>query len=197
MGDMDEAPRGRADELGSLAGRLLVATPLMNDPNFARTAVFVAEHSEDGALGVVLNRPSQTDVSEVLPLWDTVVTSPAVVFVGGPVSPDGALALGRIGGSLPEAGFQPVVHGFGVVDLDGDPALLSPHLAALRVFAGYSGWGPGQLDDEIEEGAWYVVDGAPDDVFCSRPDVLWRDVLRRQGGDLAMVSTFPPDPSLN
>jgi putative transcriptional regulator len=190
---MDELP----EEQGSLAGRLLVATPLLNDPNFARTAIFVAEHSADGALGVVINRPSQTDVSEVLPLWEAAVSSPSVVFVGGPVSPDGALAIGRIGGTPPHPGFQPVVDGFGVVDLEGDPALLAPHLAGLRVFAGYAGWGPGQLDGEVEEGAWYVLDGAPDDVFCHRPDVLWRDVLRRQGGELALVSTFPADPTLN
>lgn len=185
------------DEHESVAGRLLVATPLLRDPNFARTAIFVAEHTLDGALGVVLNRPSDTEVTEVLPRWGSVVASPAVVFVGGPVSPEGALALARVGGGLPDRGFQPVVDGFGVVDLETDPALLAPHLAALRVFAGYSGWGPGQLDGEIAEGAWYVLDGAPDDVFCSEPDVLWRDVLRRQGGELAMVSTFPVDPSLN
>jgi putative transcriptional regulator len=193
MDGMDESP----EERGSLAGRLLVATPLLNDPSFARTAVFIAEHSADGALGVVLNRPSQTDVSDVLPLWDIAVSSPQVVFVGGPVSPEGALAIGRVGGTPPESGFQPVVDGFGVVDLDGDPTVLAPHLAAMRVYAGYAGWGPGQLDAEVDEGAWYVVDGAPDDVFCRRPDVLWRDVLRRQGGDLALVSTFPADPTLN
>jgi putative transcriptional regulator len=196
MVDMDETPREPMSEPGALAGRLLVATPLLNDPNFARTAIFVAEHTPDGALGVVLNRPSQTDVAEVLPLWQDAVSSPAVVFVGGPVSPEGALALGRVGGQPPD-GFQSVVDGFGVVDLDGDPALLAPLLAGLRVFAGYSGWGPGQLDSEVEEGAWYVLTGAPDDVFCSRPDVLWRDILRRQGGDLALVSTFPADPTLN
>jgi putative transcriptional regulator len=182
----------------SLAGRLLLATPLLSDPNFMRTTVFIAEHSPEGAVGVVLNRPSDTDVAGVLPAWGSAVTTPAVVFVGGPVAQEGALALARIGGlNLPDAGFQPVVAGFGVVDLDSDSALLAPHLASLRVYAGYAGWGPGQLDAEIAEGAWYVVDGAPDDVFCRRPEVLWRDVLRRQGGELALVSTFPPDPTLN
>jgi putative transcriptional regulator len=182
----------------SLAGRLLVATPLLSDPNFMRTTVFVAEHSDEGAVGVVLNRPSDTDVAGVLPAWGAAVTSPAVVFVGGPVQQEGALALARIGAPpLPDSGFQPVVDGFGVVDLEGDSALIAPHLAGMRVFAGYAGWGPGQLDAEIAEGSWYVVDGAPDDIFCSRPEVLWRDVLRRQGGELALVSTFPPDPTLN
>jgi putative transcriptional regulator len=180
-----------------LAGRLLLATPLLRDPNFLRTTVFIAEHSPDGAVGVVLNRPSDTDVGGVLPAWESAITSPAVVFVGGPVAQEGALALARVGGTLPETGFQPVVDGFGVVDLESDSSLLTPHLASMRVYAGYAGWGPGQLDAEIEEGSWYVVTGAPDDVFCSRPEVLWRDVLRRQGGELAMVSTFPPDPSLN
>jgi putative transcriptional regulator len=182
----------------SLAGRLLLATPLLVDPNFQRTTVFIAEHSPDGAVGVVLNRPSDTDVAGVLPAWGDAVTSPAVVFVGGPVAQEGALALARMGGAEPpDAGFQPVIDGFGVVDLEADSELLAPYLAGMRVYAGYAGWGPGQLDAEVAEGAWYVVAGAPDDVFCSRPEVLWRDVLRRQGGDLALVSTFPPDPTLN
>jgi putative transcriptional regulator len=183
---------------GSLAGRLLVATPLLRDPNFMRTTVFMAEHSSGGAVGVVLNRPSETDVAGVLPAWESAVSSPGVVFVGGPVSQEGALALARIGGpDLPATGFQPIVDGFGVVDLDSDAALVVPRLAGMRVYAGYAGWGPGQLDAEIAEGAWYVVTGAPDDVFCSQPELLWRDVLRRQGGELALVSTFPADPSLN
>ena len=189
---------GAGQEFRSLAGQLLLATPLLVDPNFLRATVFIAEHSPDGAIGVVLNRPSDTDVSGVLPAWGDAVTSPAVVFVGGPVAQEGALALARIGGpALPDTGFQPVVDGFGVVDLESDSELIAPHLAGMRVYAGYAGWGPGQLDAEVSEGAWYVVDGAPDDVFCSRPEVLWRDVLRRQGGDLALVSTFPPDPTLN
>jgi putative transcriptional regulator len=189
---------GAGTSFDSLAGQLLLATPLLVDPNFMRTTVFIAEHSPDGAVGVVLNRPSDTDVAGVLPAWGGAVTSPAVVFVGGPVQQEGALALARIGGlPLPDNGFQPVVDGFGVVDLETDSELLTPHLAGMRVYAGYAGWGPGQLDAEVSEGAWYVVDGAPDDVFCSRPEVLWRDVLRRQGGDLALVSTFPPDPTLN
>jgi putative transcriptional regulator len=182
----------------SVAGRLLLATPLLRDDNFMRTTVFIAEHSSEGAVGVVLNRPSHTDVAGVLPGWESAVTSPAVVFVGGPVAQEGALAIARIGGPvLPDSGFQPVVDGFGVVDLETDSAMLAPHLAGMRVYAGYAGWGPGQLDAEIAEGAWYVVDGAPDDVFCARPELLWRDILRRQGGDLALVSTFPPDPTLN
>jgi putative transcriptional regulator len=182
----------------SLAGRLLIATPLLRDPNFMRTTVFIAEHTPEGAVGVVLNRPSDTEVAGVLPGWGSAVSSPGVVFVGGPVSPEGALALARLGGpELPDAGFQPVIDGFGVVDLEVDSALVAPHLAGMRVYAGYAGWAANQLDAEVEEGAWYVVPAAPDDVFCARPDVLWRDVLRRQGGDLAMVSTFPTDPTLN
>jgi putative transcriptional regulator len=114
------------------------------------------------------------------------------------VSQDGALALAHVGpGGPPDEGFQPLVDGFGAVDLDADPALVAPHFVGLRIFAGYAGWGPGQLEGEIEEGAWYVVDAAPDDIFSGRPEGLWSHVLRRQGGDLALVSTFPPDPSLN
>jgi putative transcriptional regulator len=181
-----------------LAGQLLIATPVLRDPNFARTVVFLADHNDEGALGVVLNRPSETPVTDVLPLWEPVATSPTSVFVGGPVAQDGALGLARLGASgQPEDGFQPLAAGFGAVDLDGDPALLAPYFAGLRIFAGYAGWGPGQLESEIEEGAWYVVSAAPDDVFSPRPALLWQHVLRRQGGDLALVSTFPLDPTLN
>jgi putative transcriptional regulator len=181
-----------------LAGRLLVATPLLRDPNFARTVVFLADHGEEGALGVVLNRPTDTALTEVLPLWEVAASSPASVFVGGPVSPEAALALGHLGtAGRPDDGFAPLVNGFGAVDLEADPALLGPHLAGLRVFAGYAGWGPAQLEGEIEEGAWYVVDAALDDVFSSKPEALWSAVLRRQGGDLAFVSTFPVDPTMN
>jgi putative transcriptional regulator len=189
-----------ADESATapLAGRLLVATPLLRDPNFFRTVVFLADHGDGGALGVVLNRPTETTLTDVLPLWETAASSPPSVFLGGPVSPEGALALAHVGSvGRPDDGFAPLVDGFGAVDLDGDPAILGPYLAGLRVFAGYAGWGPGQLEGEIAEGAWYVVDAAPDDVFSSAPSDLWARVLRRQGGDLALVSTFPADPTMN
>lgn len=179
----------------SLRGSLLVATPLLLDPNFARTVVLLLEHGDEGAVGVVLNRPSETDVAEVLPLWGELASDPAVVFVGGPVSPDGAICLGRL--PLGSAGSEWSFFDGQVstVDLSLGPA--GAPGALVRIFAGYAGWGREQLDVEIATGSWYVVDARVEDVFSAEPDDLWHDVLKRQRGDLAMVANFPPDPSLN
>ncbi|HTY71861.1 MAG TPA: YqgE/AlgH family protein [Actinomycetes bacterium] len=181
-----------------LAGHLLVATPLLDDPHFRRTVVLLLEHGEDGAVGVVLNRPTEVPLAEVLGPWDGFVGSP-VLWYGGPVAVDSALALAcpEPGVSEP-TGFRPVsARGLGLVDLDQDPALVRAELAAVRVYAGYSGWGAGQLEDEVAEGSWYVVDALPGDAFTDDPDQLWRLVLRRQGGDLALMATFPDDPEMN
>jgi putative transcriptional regulator len=181
-----------------LTGRLLVASPSMGDPNFDRTVVAVLEHHpDDGALGVVVNRPSGTDVAEVLPAISPLVAEPAVVFVGGPVQPQAALCLGVPRPGVEPDGFAPLASGVATVDLDKDPAVLTTGLQVLRVFAGYAGWGGGQLEAEIAAGAWFVVDGVPYDVFADDPEQLWRTVLRRQGGTLALVSTYPEDPRLN
>lgn len=188
---------------GTIAGRLLVATPQLADPNFRRSVVLVVEHeADDGTLGVVLNRPTEVPVDRVLPPWSELVTGPSVVFQGGPVALDSALALAHVRGTDEPLGWRglsgsPAVARLGLVDLDAPPELLAPEVTRLRVFAGYAGWGAGQLRSEIEEGAWYVVPARSGDVFMDAPDRLWQDVLRRQGGDLAFVATFPDDPSLN
>lgn len=181
-----------------LRGRLLVATPALVDPNFARSVILLLEHSDEGAVGVVLNRPSDTPVGEVLPDWSTHVAEPTVVYLGGPVSPDGAICLGRspvIGGVgvEPWTFFDGVV---GTVDLTAGPESV-PAGTDVRVYAGYAGWGSEQLAAEIEIGSWYVLDGGVDDVFCTAPERLWRGVLKRQPGELALVANFPSDPSLN
>ncbi len=181
----------------SLTGHLLVATPALGDPTFRRAVILVLDHDEDGALGVVVNRPTQVPVEEVLPAWQPHTVAPGVVFQGGPVALDSALALASVPGSAEPLGWRRVVGALGLVDLDAPPELLVPEFAAMRVFAGYAGWSPGQLEDEVGEGAWYVVDAEPGDAFSTKPDVLWRNVLRRQAGQLALVSTFPDDPSLN
>jgi putative transcriptional regulator len=179
-------------------GMLLVATPQLVDPNFADTVVLLLDVDEDGALGVVLNRPSPVSVSEVLEGWSDVVAQPEVLFQGGPVSTQGALAVGwlRDASDVP-VGFREVSGELGVVDLDTPVELIDGSLYGMRIFAGYAGWGAQQLDGEIEEGSWYVVPGTPDDVFREDPARLWRDVLRRQPGDLAWHSTRPVDPDLN
>jgi putative transcriptional regulator len=180
----------------SLTGRLLVATPALQAPEFDRTVVLVLEHGDHGALGVVLNRPSRLDVAEPLPQWEPFAADPAVVFVGGPVAPSAAICVARARGETELEAWKPLFDGLGTLDLEGHPDDI-PVLERLRVFAGYAGWGPGQLEGEIDEGAWFVVDSHPDDALSNEPDSLWRTVLKRQGGEYALVSTFPPDPTLN
>ena len=179
-----------------LRGRLLVATPSVGDPNFSGSVVLLLEHSDDGAMGVVLNRPSEIDVADHLPGWTDVVVSPSVVFLGGPVSPNAALCLARVESYLHE-GWDPLIGQVGTVDLSLDPARAARGVAEVRIFAGYSGWGPGQLEAEIADGGWFVVDADPCDVLCPLPDDLWREVLRRQKGTVALFAEYPPDPSMN
>jgi putative transcriptional regulator len=187
----------------ALAGHLLVATPMLGDPNFRRTVVLVVEHeSEQGTLGVVLNRPTTVPVGQVLEPWTELATSPSVVFSGGPVAPNSALALALVPGTDEPVGWHPLdgaaaLSRLGLVDLDAPPGLLSAAITSLRVYAGYAGWSAGQLQAEIEEGAWYVLPAEPGDAFCAEPGSLWPAVLRRQGGELAYVATYPDDPGLN
>ncbi len=187
----------------SLTGRLLAATPLLGDPNFRRTVVLIVEDDQDeGSLGVVLNRPSEVPVGRVLEPWTELVTGPSVVFRGGPVSPNSALALALATGEDEPVGWRsldgsPLMARIGLVDLEAPPELLAGGITSLRVFAGYAGWGAGQLRAEIDEGAWYVLPGEPADAFFAEPERLWPSVLRRQGGELALVATYPDDPVLN
>lgn len=180
----------------STAGQLLVATPLLGDPNFDRTVVLMLEHNDEGALGVVLNRPSDLPVGDILPDWAALASAPGEVFHGGPVSTDSALALVRTSGAA-VIGVRQLPHEVGVVDLDTPTQLVQDAVTEMRVFAGYAGWGAGQLEGEIDEGAWFVVDTLPDDAFTSDPDTLWRRVLRRQPHPLSLVASFPRDPALN
>ena len=174
-----------------------MATPTLYDPNFFRTVVLVLEHGADGAIGVVLNRPSETDVGETLPDWDALASHPGVVFVGGPVSPEAAIGLARAGTAEHVDGWAPLFGHLGTVDLGREPVALPVAVQNLRVFAGYAGWSGGQLDGEVESGGWFVFDAAPDDVFTSEPATLWASVLRRQGGRMAMFANAPAHPSLN
>jgi putative transcriptional regulator len=177
---------------------LLLATPVLLDPNFVEAVVLVLDVNEEGALGVVLNRPTALAVSEVLAGWGEVVAEPEVLFQGGPVETDGALAVAMLSSSGDDAvGFRGVTGQLGLLDLDTPVELVTSSLDGLRIFAGYAGWGAGQLQQEIDEGHWYVVPGLPEDVFRSDASDLWRDVLRRQPGDLALHSTRPVDPDLN
>jgi len=179
-----------------LRGRLLVAAPPLIDPNFDRTIVLMLEHGDEGALGVVLNRPSESSVYDVFPEWHELSSPPAVVFAGGPVATDAVIALARRRHVAVE-GFQQIVDDIGTVDLADDPLELGAALQSLRVFAGYAGWSPGQLEGELEQGGWFVVDLEPTDPFVDNPERLWRDVLRRQRGRLALFSNYPEDATVN
>jgi putative transcriptional regulator len=183
----------------SMTGQLLVATPTLKDPNFDRTVVLLVAHEPGGALGVVLNRATEVPVSDVLGNWGDLAGDPAVLFEGGPVQPESAICLAR---TRPEVkkritGFHQVAGALGTVDLSADPDRLRDSVAGIRVFAGYSGWSPGQLEEEISSGSWFVFDALPGDAFANRPDDLWSMVLRRQGGLLAAVAHYPSDPALN
>ena len=177
-------------------GMLLVAAPGLLDPNFRRTVVYLIEHRERGSLGVVLNRPSEVAVRDVLPTWAPLSSRPPSVFVGGPVDAKTALCLAalraghRIDGN---DGLVAVEGPVALVDLDADPQVLAPRVRGLRVFAGYAGWDAGQLAGEIARGDWFVVPALPDDVLTGQGPHLWSRVLRRQGVPLALLSTFPLD----
>jgi putative transcriptional regulator len=179
-----------------LRGRLLVATPPLVDPNFDRSVVLLLEHGEDGALGIILNRPSDTALATVLPEWHELATAPGVVFSGGPVAPEAVIALAR-GGEDGADGWVSVLGEVGTVDVGRDPAGVGTQLDALRIFVGYSGWSPGQLELELEQEAWFVVAAESGDPFSPEPDQLWRDVLRRQRGRVAMFANYPEDPETN
>ena len=182
----------------STVGQLLIAEPLLGDPNFDRTVVLMIEHNDDGALGVVLNRPTDLEVDAVLSDWVGLAASPPVLYMGGPVEQNGVLALARRRRDQPEVpGWSPVLGDVGTVDLHLEPDELAAGLEGIRFFAGYSGWGSGQLEGELTEGAWLVVPAVADDVFAPDPDTMWRSVLRRQGGKVSMLAHFPAHPSLN
>lgn len=183
----------------SSKGRLLVATPPLEDPNFDRTVVFMLEHHEQGAIGVVINRPTIEALDEPLDRWIDLQSVPSSVFTGGPVEQHALIALARTQQPLDTADehLSPITGRIASADLTADPAIVAAAVDGVRVFRGYAGWGPGQLEDEIEAGAWLVLDSEPSDVFSDDPDELWRTVLRRQPGRLAWLADVPDDLSMN
>ena len=185
----------------SLTGRLLVAGPRLVDPNFVRTVVLMCRHDEDGALGLVLNRPTGLAVAEALPGWVEALAPPNVVFLGGPVQPEMAVALALLrpeqAGRPESEHWTPVDDHLGLLNLSAPPAAEVGGLEQLRVFAGYAGWAGGQLDFEVSSTDWFVLPAGGDDPFSAAPGGLWRRVLHRQPGLVAIFADFPPDPSLN
>jgi putative transcriptional regulator len=179
---------------GSLRGKLLIASPALVDPNFARSVVLITEHTEEGAMGVVLNRPSETEVGEVAPELAAIVEAEPV-FVGGPVQPQALVVLAEF--SDPSAAAWLVVAEVGFVAADTEQAELERAIRRGRVYAGYSGWGAGQLEAELEEEAWIVEAPLPAELFPDDPEQLWQDVLARKGGQFALLARMPDDPSMN
>ncbi|WP_310964327.1 YqgE/AlgH family protein [Nocardioides terrisoli] len=177
------------------AGQLLIASPKLEDSSFARSLVLLLDVDDTGCLGVVLNRPTEVSLDGVLDPWSSLACEPAVLFQGGPVEPEGALGVGVLAEGAPAPrGWRPVFDRAGVIDLE-DPEVGS--FAGVRIYAGYAGWGGGQLEAEVAEGAWYVVPAAPGDVCATDPEVLWRQVLRRQPEPLSLLLTMPLDPTVN
>jgi putative transcriptional regulator len=182
---------------GALRGKLLAAGPGLIDPNFVRTVVLVCDHGPDGALGVILNRPTGAAASLFLPEWSGYLTTPAVVFEGGPVQRETAVALAGLEPWPGDADVLPVAHGVGLIDLSPGPEALAGALVDLRVFSGYAGWGMDQLESEVAGGDWFVLESERPDLFPPDAAELWRRVLRRQGGRTAMYANFPDDPRDN
>jgi putative transcriptional regulator len=179
----------------SLRGHLLVAAPGLLDPNFARSVVLVGEHGGNGAIGVVLNRPSEVTVEEAVPTLSELVGGESVVHVGGPVQQQAVVVLGEF--DQPERAGVLVFGSIGFLPGEPDPDVELGEIGRARVFAGYAGWGPGQLEGELEEQAWFVEPAAAEDVFTDAPDDLWSAVLRRKGGAFKLIATMPVDPSVN
>jgi putative transcriptional regulator len=179
----------------SLAGQLLLASPSLHDPNFERSVVLIGVHSAEGAMGVVLNRPSELTVAEAAPQLEEAVLDADRVFVGGPVQPSSVVFLAEF--SDPEPAGLLVLGRIGFPAPDAEIDELSRVTERARVFAGFAGWGEGQLEAEIEGGDWIAQAALPDDVFTEAPDTLWSDVLTRKGGSYALVARMPDDPSLN
>jgi putative transcriptional regulator len=178
----------------TLQGNLLIASPSLLDPNFRRTVVLITEHTEDGAAGLVINRPSPSPVSDLVPQLEVLVDDGEQVWVGGPVEPDAVLVLGEFV-DVDEAAV-PLFGSLGFPALD-DPEEVMPVTTRRRVFAGYAGWEAGQLEVELERDDWILEPALADDPFTDAPDELWADVLRRKGGIYELVARMPEDPSVN
>lgn len=179
-------------------GRLLLATPPLDDPNFDRTVIYVVEHHDDGALGIVLNRPSDEQLEEPLDRWNDLLSSPSGVFAGGPVETEALIAIAQVSGNVDdEENLSPVSGDIVSANLAVDPMLVAGAISRLRVYRGYSGWSPGQLEVEIEAGAWIVLDTIDSDLFAQNPADLWRTILRRQPGRLSWLADAPDDLTAN
>jgi putative transcriptional regulator len=180
--------------MDSLQGKLLIAAPSLLDPSFRRTVVLIAQHNEEGAMGLVLNRPSDVTVLDAVPPLAGLVAEDDEVWAGGPVERSGVIVLAEF--DQPEAAAELIFGRVGFMAAEADPIQVAIAAQRARVYAGYAGWTAGQLEGELEEESWFVEEALPEDVFNGSLD-LWSDVLARKGGPYALLSKMPPDPSLN
>jgi len=181
----------------SLRGKLLIASPKIVDPNFRRVVVYMAEHSEDGALGLVINRRAEATVREAVPDLDWLTREDdASVWVGGPVAPGSVIVLAEYADPSRAALLVDDDLGFVPADVE-DRDEFAAAVRRTRIFAGHAGWGPGQLESELEEDSWIVEPAQRGDVFTAEPEALWSQVLRRKGSAYVLLATMPMDPSLN
>jgi putative transcriptional regulator len=174
-------------------GSLLVSATELTEPAFRRTVVYIVEHNDAGSLGVVINRPSDTAVRDVLPQWAELAAAPRALYVGGPVKRQAALCLTtvRVGAAINRLdGLRRVDGRVALLDLDSDPDVIAPLVEGIRIFAGYAGWTFGQLEGELERGDWIVLSALPTDPIARRTD-LWAQVLRRQPLPLSLLATHP------
>jgi putative transcriptional regulator len=177
-------------------GRLLVAAPTLMDPQFQRAVVVMLEHSDDGALGLVLNQPTEIHAADALPEpLGALFPDGQVIHCGGPVQPAAVIILAEF--DTPDRAAEVVVDRIGIVDPEEAIDDLTGHVGRLRIFGGYAGWAPGQLEGEIAEGAWIDVPARPEDIFTATPERLWSAALERKGGPFRLVARMPEDPSLN
>ena len=180
----------------TLRGKLLLASPTLLDPNFVRTVVLIAEHTEEGAMGLVLNRPAASTIGEAVPDLAWLAGDEEQVYVGGPVAETAVIVLAEF--ERPEMAGALVEADLGFIGTDADdPEALEGAIRRARVFAGHAGWGPGQLEGELEEEAWIIEPPRREEIFTATPEDLWAAVLRRKGHRYALLATMPPDPSLN
>jgi putative transcriptional regulator len=177
----------------SLQGKLLVSSPALVDPNFRRTVVLIAHHDEDGAMGLVLSRPSEAVAVDYVPALEGLPGADDPIFVGGPVQPTAFMVLGEFDDVADAA--APIFGALGFMPADAEPDDLS--LRRVRLFAGYSGWGSGQLETELADESWIIVEAEAEDAFANDPDELWRVVLHRKGGAFELMENMPFDPGLN
>jgi len=179
----------------SVRGQLLIAGPPLVDPNFWRTVVLIVEHNEEGALGLVLNRPSETNVGDAVSELSELVDPDEPLFIGGPVQPSSVIVVAHF--EDPDDAALLAFDDIGVLGTGSTPDELTVGVREARAYVGHAGWGAGQLDSELERGDWILEPARESDVFAAEPRELWSEVLTRKGGSYALVARMPPDPSLN